>query len=152
ENACVEKRWIGLDLVEEEAGEIRELAEPGDLLLHDRRGRADSLLGPVVARLSKPGEQPLRVLSSRELPQVDAVHPVELRVVERRRARADALQGEALDELVSRHERRLAVRCPAEEREEVHERLGYVPFLAKLADRDRAVPLRDLPAVGSEDV
>ena len=152
EDARVEECWIGLDLVEEETGETWELAEPGDLLLYDRRGLVDSVLGPIVSRFPKPGEQPLRVLSGRELPQVDAVHPVELRVVERRRARADTHQGEALDELVSRHERRLAVRCPAEQREEVHERLGHVPRLAKLVDRDRAVPLRELAAVGAEDV
>ena len=62
----------------------------------------------------------------RERAQVHAVHPVELRVVERRRARAHALEREALDQLVGGHDRRLAVGRPAEEREEVHERLGHV--------------------------
>ena len=55
-------------------------------------------------------------------PQVDAVHPVELLVVERRRARHDALEREALDELGGRHDRRLVVVAPAEQREEVHQR------------------------------
>ena len=123
-----------------------------DLLLDDRRGRSHLLLGPVAALLAQEGDEAVGVLVGRQRPEVDAVHPVELRVVERRRARADALEREALDQLVARHDRRLAVGRPAEEREEVHERLRDVARLAELVDRDRAVALRELLAVGAEHV
>ena len=38
-------------------GEARELAEPPDLLLHDRRGRAHALLGPVDALLAQVADE-----------------------------------------------------------------------------------------------
>ena len=94
----------------------------------------------------------MRVLLGRERAEVDAVHPVELRVVELRRARAHALEREPLDELVAAHDRRLAVGRPAEQREEVDERLGEVAGLAELVDAGRAVPLRELLPVLPEDV
>ena len=151
EDAPVEQRRVGLDVVEEEAGEVRELGEPRDLLLDERGRRAHGVLGPVVAVLPQPPEQTVRVLGGVERAQVDAVHPVELRVVERRRARADALEREPLDELVPGHDRRLAVGRPAEEREEVHERLGHVAGVAELVDGHGAVTLRELLAVLAED-
>jgi hypothetical protein len=43
----------------------------------------------------------VRELLAAKLAEVDAVHPVELRVVELRRARADPLEREALDQLVA---------------------------------------------------
>ena len=45
---CVEESRVRLDVVEEEAGELGELPEPGDLLLHQRSGRTNALLLPVV--------------------------------------------------------------------------------------------------------
>ena len=51
-----------------------------------------------------------------------------------------------------RHDRRLVVVAPAEEREEVDERLGDVALRAELLDRGGAVPLGELLAVGAEDV
>src|SRR6266540_3556841 len=114
--------WIGVDISEQEPREVGKLAEPLDLLLHDRRGAANELLLPVVARLTEEPNELVRVLAHRESAQVDPVHPVELLVVERSRARYDALELEALDQLVARHDRRLVVVAPAEQREEVHER------------------------------
>jgi hypothetical protein len=65
----------------------------------------------------------------------------ELRVVELRGARRDALEQKALDQLRTAHDRRLAVRRPAQQREEVHERIGQVARLAELVDSGCAVTL-----------
>ena len=87
-----------------------------------------------------------------ERPQIDAVHPIELRVVERRRAAADALEREALDQLVAGHDRRLPVRRPAEQGEEVHQSGSDVALPAELVHGHRAVPLGELLAVLAEHV
>ena len=100
EDVRVEQGRIGLDVLEQEAREPGELAETADLLLHDRRRLADARLVPVASLLAQVREQRVGVRIGVELAQVEAVHPVELRVVERRRARADALERESLDELV----------------------------------------------------
>ena len=126
ENPGVEQRRVRLDVVEEEAREAGELVEPRDLLLDDRRCSADEIVRPVDALLAEVLHQARRVRVGGERAQVHAVHPVELRVVERRRARPHALEREPRDQLVRRHDRRLAVRGPAEEREEVHQCLGDV--------------------------
>jgi hypothetical protein len=62
------------------------------------------------------------------------------------------VEREALDELGRRHDRRLAVRRPAEQREEVHQRLRQVAGRAELVHRGGAVPLRQLLAVITEHV
>ena len=77
---------------------------------------------------------------------------VELLEVEDRRARADALEREAFDELRDAHDLGAIVVAPAEEREEVDERLGEVALGAELLDRGCTVALRELLAVGAEDV
>ena len=83
----------------------RKPAKPGN---SPRRGssparaappRARDLL-PVDSLFGEVRDEPGRVLGS-ERAQVHAVHPVELGVVERRRARSDALEREPLDELVA---------------------------------------------------
>src|SRR5207248_6229745 len=94
----------------------------------------------------------VRVLLRRQSAEVYAVHPVELRVVELRRAGAYALEREALDQLAALHDRRLSVGRPAEQREEVHERLGEIAGLAELVDGDRAVALRQLLPVSAANV
>ena len=81
-----------------------------------------------------------------------AVQPLELLVVEGRRARADAIQREALDQLLRRHLGGLVVVRPAEQREEVHQRLGDVAGVPELVDRLRAVALGELLAVVAEHV
>src|SRR5581483_12316090 len=111
----VELRSLRLDLAEEEAGEAGIVGELRDLLLHERRGARGELRIPVVAVLAEPEDEPVRELVRCELAEVDAVHPVELRVVELGRARADALEREALDQLVLPHERRIYVGRPAEQ-------------------------------------
>src|SRR6478672_2591152 len=126
-------------VAEKEAREAGELGQPRDLLLHERCRLRDELGIPRVAVLAEPDDEPVRELVRRQLAEVDPVHPVELRVVELRRAGADALERETLDQLVAGHDGRLAVGCPAEQREEVHERLGEVSVLAELVDRDSAV-------------
>ena len=93
----------------------------------------------------------MRVLVGLQVAQVDAVHPVELLVVERRRARADALELEPLDQLAPRHDRRLVVVAPAEQREEVEERRRQVAVRAEVVERPR-VALRQLAAVVAVDV
>ena len=114
EDARVEQRRVRLDVVEQEAREVRELVETADLLLDDRGGGFHALRRPVAAALAEVGDEPRRVLLGRQAAQVHPVHPVELRVVEGRGTRADALERETCDELVARHDRRLAVRRPAE--------------------------------------
>ena len=83
-------------------------------------------------------DQPVGVLARVESSQVDAVQPVELRVVERPGARADRLEREALHDLVARHHRRLTVGCPADQRQEVDERLGEVAGGAELVHAETA--------------
>ena len=83
---------------------------------------------------------------------MDAVQPVELLVVERRRARADALEREPLDQLRRAHHGRLVVEAPAEQREEVHQRRRAGSLSPEDVDRDGAVALRELLAVVPEDV
>ena len=82
---------------------------------------------------------------------MDAVHVLELLVVERGRAGADALEREPLDELVHGHDLGLVVVAPAEQGEVVDERLGEVALVAELLDPDGAVTLGELLPVGSED-
>jgi hypothetical protein len=97
-------------------------------------------------------DEPLRVVLGGERTEVDAVHPVELRVVEGPRARTDCLEVEPLDDLVTSEDRGLAVGRPADEREEVDERLREVSGGPELVHRDRAVSLRQLLPVRAEDV
>ena len=93
--------WSGLDGAEEEAGELGELAERRDLLLNERRGLAHERLVPVVALLAQVRDETVCVLVGRKLAEVDAVQPLELLEVEDCRARADAVEGEPLDELLA---------------------------------------------------
>ena len=97
-------------------------------------------------------EQVERVLVRLQVTQVDAVHPVELLVVEGRRARHDALQREALEQFLARHDRRLVVVAPAKQREEVEQRGGQVALVAEVVERDRVAALRQLATVGTVDV
>src|SRR5207247_1632147 len=120
------------DRREEEAGVLRVVGQLRDLLLDERRGRVDALRRPVVVLLAQIGDERVGEGVRRERPQVDAVHPVELRVVEGRRARAYALEGEAVDQLVTRHDRRLVVVAPAEQGEEVHQRRRQVPLATEV--------------------
>src|SRR5438270_673637 len=93
--------------------------------------RALDPLGPPRPLPQVPDET-VRVLVWRQAPEVDAVQPVELLEVEDRRARADPVEREALHELVAGHHRRLVVVAPAEQGEEVDERLGDVALSAEL--------------------
>ena len=151
ESRLVELGRIGLDVAEEEAREVGELPEAADLLLDERCRVVDALGRPVETLLADEEHEPVGVLPRLERAQVDAVQPVELRVVERAGARADRLEAEPLDDLVARHDRRLAVGRPADQGEEVDERLGEVARGAELVHRERAVPLRELLAVVAEE-
>src|SRR5919106_935738 len=149
---AVEERGVGLDSAEEETRELWKAAERLDLLLHERGGHPDRRLVALEARLAEVAEERVRVLVRWEVPQVDAVHPGQLLVIERRGARPHALEREALDQLVGRHDRRLVVVAPAEKREVVHERRRNVAVAAELLHGDGAVPLRELAPVHAEDV
>ena len=87
EDPRVEERRVRIHVVEEEPGELGKLAEAADLLLHERRCGAHALGGPVESLLAQVDDEPRGVLVDGEVAEVDAVHPVELRVVERRGAR-----------------------------------------------------------------
>ena len=139
--------------LEEEADEIGVLRELLDLLLHERHRRthASRAASRCPARRSHLAE-PVGVLVRLQVAQVDAVQPVELLVVERRRARHDALERESLDELVPRHDRRLVVVAPAEQREEVDQRRREVAGVAEVVERHGVPPLRQLAPVVAVDV
>ena len=144
---------VRADRLEEEAHAVGVQRELLELLLHERHAsRARSPPARRSPARASQREQRRRVLVLRQRAQVDAVHPVELLVVERRRARDDALEREALDELGRRHDRGLVVVAPAEQREEVHQRGREVAVLAEGVDRHRAVALRELLAVRAVDV
>ena len=86
-----------------------------------RRGRGDrrTVLAPRArrGRASSSSVEPADPL---------AVHPVELLGVEHRRRVRDPFEVELGDELVGREDLASVGRCPSEEREIVHERLGEV--------------------------
>ncbi len=138
--------------MEEEANVGRVLAKGRDLLLDEGDGLAQEGLRPVDAPLAQIRNETVAVLVVGERAQVHAVQPFELLVVEGRRARADAPEREALDQLLRRHDRRVVVVRPAEQRQEVHQRLGEVARLAELVDRLGAVALRQLLPVVAEHV
>ena len=73
---------------------------------------------------------------------VFAVHPEQFLEVETRRRGLAAVEGEGLDELLAAHHLAVVSGRPAEEHEEVEERLRQVPLFLELADERRAVALR----------
>ena len=152
EHTPVEQRRVGVDLAEEEAGELRIFGQLRDLLLDERDRRAQELLVPVIALLAEVAREPVRVCIGSQRSQVDAVQPFELLEVEDCRARADPVEGEPLDELLARHDGRLVVVAPAQKCEEVDERLREVALGTELLGGDCAVALRQLLPVGAEDV
>src|SRR5205807_7116559 len=91
----------------------------------------------------------VRIFARRQSPQIDAVHVCQLLVVESGGALADALEREALDQLLAAHQLGVIVVAPAEQRKVVDERLGDESGSAKLLDRDRSMSLRKLFAVGT---
>src|SRR5439155_2961723 len=94
--------------------------------------------------------EPARQLVGVELAQVAAVHPAELLLVEDGRVARDAVEREALDQLLGREEGGGLVVAPAEQREIVADRLRQVARLAQLLHRGGPVALRELLAVGTE--
>ena len=130
---------IDLDVSEEEACEVRKLPSFAIFWTSGAAARTVPRPNPGLARGDRRAARP-RTPGAREA-QVDAVQPVELRVVERGRARTDALEREALDQLVAAHDRRLVVVAPAEEGQEVDEGVRKVALPPKLLRRDRAVSL-----------
>ena len=87
------------------------------------------------------------MLLRRERHDVLVVEPVELGLVEDRRARREPLELELGDQTVHVEHLVLAVR-PAEQRQVVHDRLRQVAELAEVAHRRGAVALAELAAVG----
>eukprot|EP00958_Prasinococcus_capsulatus_P024870 scaffold3981_cov302-Prasinococcus_capsulatus_cf.AAC.2 len=83
--------------------------------------------------------------------EVLAVHPAELDVVEDGGALGDAIQGEALDELVDGEDLLLRAVVPSEQRKEVEHGLVHVAQVVELPHRGGAVALGQLAAVGRED-
>ena len=96
-------------------------------------------------------DEALGEVERRQRAQVDAVHPLELLGVEDRRRRVDALEREEPDQLLAREQLALGVEVPAEQREEVDDRLGQVAGLAQLLDARGAVALGEALAVGAEE-
>ena len=138
---------------EQERAERLELGQRRDLLLRQRRDLDDpvGLRGERRAALPEVRDEALGEVERRQRAQVDAVHPLELLGVEDRRRRIDALEREEADQLLAREQLALGVEVPAEQREEVDDRLGEVAGLAQLLDAGRAVPLREALAIGAEE-
>ena len=72
-------------------------------------------------------------------------------MVEARGRRSDALEREERRHLGERHALAVLARRPAEEREEVHERLRQEALRLELLHAGGAVPLAELLAVRAED-
>ncbi len=77
-----------------------------------------------------------------------AVRPGELFLVEDAGGVPDVLERETPRELVDRQQLVVAARRPADQRKVVHQRLGQISLRAELADRRRAVPLRQRRVIG----
>src|SRR3972149_2627677 len=84
-----------------------------DLRRDGGRSTRNAFSGPLDSLPAEVLEQAPGVLVRWQRPQVHPVHPVELRVVEGRRAGTYALEGKALNELSPRHDRRPRVRGAA---------------------------------------
>src|SRR4051794_23251088 len=95
--AAVELGRVRADLAEEETGEGRELPQRRDLLLHERRGPTHERLVPAESARSHEIDQRLRVLLGSHGAEIVAVEVGQFGVVEDGRARADALEREAVD-------------------------------------------------------
>ena len=86
-----------------------------------------------------------------ESPDPLAVHPVELLGVEGRGRVRHPFEVELGDELVEREDLPPVGRRPTKEREIIEERLWEESLLAELLDRNGAMALRELGAVGCQD-
>ena len=120
------------------------------------RGRWSSIArSATVPRRAAPagawGSDAREQLLGRHPRDVLRVHPEELLGVEDRRRGAHALERELALHLLARQDLAVAARRPAEQREEVEERLGQDALVAPLLDGGGAVPLGELLAVGAED-
>ena len=90
-----------------------------------------------------------RELGHGQLAHVNAVQPAQLALVEARRVAADALEREALDQLLGAEHGLVVAGAPAEQRQVVAHRLGQVAGVAQLLHRRGAVALGQLLAVGT---
>ena len=100
EHPGVEQLRVGRHVAEEKACIFRIAVEPDELLLHDRHRAPHQLRVPVEPLLAEEGRERGGVGVGLERAQVDAVHPLQLLVVEGRRAAGDALDREALDQFL----------------------------------------------------
>src|SRR5205085_6113074 len=82
---------------------------------------------------------------------MDAVEVLQLLIVEAPRARADALEAEALHDLRHAHDLGAAVVAPANQRQEVDQSLWDVALGSELLHRARSVTFGELLAVQSKD-
>ena len=104
-----------------------------------------SRIDAVAEAVVRDRRRPDRVSSSSgSAPDVLAVQPVELLVVEERGGVRHAVEVELGDQLLARQHLAPVGRRPTEQREVVDQRVGEVAPVAEVLDRDRAVPLREL--------
>ena len=105
-------------------------------------------VGQIVAEAGgDEGSQLLR----RHLPDVDAVHPLELVDVEDRPRLPHAVEREILHKLLAAEDLGLVVVRPAQQRQEVHQRLGQESLFPVVQRRGRPVALAQLRPVGPQD-
>ena len=142
----------GRDVLEEEAHEIGVLVEPLDLLLHERRGARTTSPRPSRSPAREPGEQSAR----RTRPEAarGGGRRSASRASRSRTSPGSARRARARTARPARrgHDRRVVVEAPAEQREEVHQRVGEVAQLAEHVDGDGAVALGELLAIVAEHV
>jgi hypothetical protein len=110
------------------------------------RGRCSS-----IARSATAGSGAAQQLLGGHGGNVLRVHPEQLLGVEDRRRGADLVERELVFHLRARQDLAIASGRPAEQRQEVEERLGQDPLVAPLLDRGGAVALGELLAVRPED-
>ena len=123
------------------------------LLLGGRRHDGDAVrhVRPVQVGLGEPGLGGIDPGGGAHVADIDAVHPVELLLVEDGVLLRDAIEREGAAELRRRDDGSLAVERPAEQRQEVHESVGQIPPVAVFLHIGGAVALRELLAVGAQD-
>ena len=127
--------------VEDEARQRPEVRQRLHLLARDLDRVAQAAVAGV--RLQARGQ-----VVDRQRAQVAAVEPAQLALVELGGVLGDALEAEALDELLGGEDRLVVGVAPAQQREVVAHRLGQVAGVAQLLHGRRAVALGELLAVG----
>jgi len=133
-----------------------EVAGEGDAILHHGGHVGEVVVGGRVARGFERVAAARGDRLGREAVQVLLVEPLQLVEVELRAGPRHTLQAEGVDQLVERKDLFFSTGIPAQQRDEVHERLRLVPLLSVVAHGDGkalflGVALRELAPIRAHD-